>query len=410
MRVSFIFMLFLMVSCSSSDSEGPTGPSDTNPPLPVSWGIELDSSGSDEGIHDGSIVTTWGIALAIDQSSGYPAVAWGQTVGATEEIYFKRWNGTAWEALGGSTTGEGISTGGERSRSPTLAVDVYGRYVIAWEEKVGTAEKVYVRRWNGTSWVALATSASGNGISPASGSSTAPSLVEDGSGNLYVAWSEYVVLVSAYEVYMKKWNGTSWTEVGGSASTGGISATPEMSFRVNIGLDDLKRPTVAWSEDHTISSVIFFKHWNGTIWEELGGSATGMGLGYGDYPATSGWPPAVVHNSYPQNKIFLKRWNGGMWVELGGSASGTGIGDGLNDIQPSVVSYGSDLVVAWTSWNEILLKKWNGTAWIEVDGSITDGGVSRTSTASGMSKVTFVNGTITVAWWEEGGKIYLRQE
>ena len=77
---------------------------------------------------------------------------------------------------------------------------------------------------------------------------------------------------------------------------------------------------------------------------------------------------------------LLKRWNGTAWENIGGSSSGTTIDSGTSE--PSSASLG-DLFIN-TSTN--LLKRWNGTAWENIGGSSSgttiDSGTSEPSSPS----------------------------
>jgi hypothetical protein len=72
------------------------------------------------------------------------------------------------------------------------------------------------------SWVEVGTgSATGGGISNDSGYSSYPSVALSLDSVPYVTWHDSNM---NYEIYVRRWNGSSWEEVGaGSASGGGIS-------------------------------------------------------------------------------------------------------------------------------------------------------------------------------------------
>jgi hypothetical protein len=74
---------------------------------------------------------------------------------------------------------------------------------VAWEDDSGGDREIYVRRWNGSSWEEVGSgSASGGGISDSGGYSYDPSLaVADGTP--YVAWYDYNG--GDYEIYVRRW-------------------------------------------------------------------------------------------------------------------------------------------------------------------------------------------------------------
>ncbi|MFN3484717.1 MAG: hypothetical protein ACK44W_04460 [Planctomycetota bacterium] len=191
-------------------------------------------------------------------------------------IYLKRWNGASWEELGGSATGSGLDGAGFAVFTPSLALDGSGNPIVAWTHGTASAYAIYLKRWNGTAWEEIGGSASGFGISAPSTTAAEPSLVLDSSGRPVIAWSDSSS--GNAEIYLKRWNGSSWEDLGGSASGGGISATPTPSREPSLRLDSADRPAVAWTEQLPSGSRIYFKRWNGTSWEDLGGSASGFGI------------------------------------------------------------------------------------------------------------------------------------
>jgi hypothetical protein len=46
-------------------------------------------------------------ALALDQY-GNPVVSWSTNRGTDQRVYLRRWTGTSWDAVDGSDTGDGV--------------------------------------------------------------------------------------------------------------------------------------------------------------------------------------------------------------------------------------------------------------------------------------------------------------
>jgi hypothetical protein len=81
-----------------------------------------------------------------------------------------------------------------------------GTPYIAWEDDGDGDDEIYVRRWNGSSWEEVGSgSASGGGISNNSGSSRRPALdiAPEPYGTPYVAW--YDNSSGDYEIYVRQW-------------------------------------------------------------------------------------------------------------------------------------------------------------------------------------------------------------
>jgi len=334
-----------------------------------SW-EELGGSASGGGISSNGYSDR--VLLAIN-NSGNPVVMWDDLDNDEPphfQIFLKQWNGSSWEELGGSATGWGVSNSTGNSRRPSLAINDSGNIVVTWIEFIRS--DVYVKQWNGSAWEELGGSATGGGISN-TGEAAIPSVAINDSGKPVVAW--YDDSSGDYEIYLKQWNGSSWEEIGsGSASGGGISNNTGASVEPSLAINDSGNPIVAWHDGVFPDYDIYLKQWNGSSWEELGGSASGGGISdntggsYRPSLAINGLGNPVVawyDNTSGDTEIYIKQWNGSSWEEIGtNSATGGGISDNNGDsVWHSLAIDGSgNPVVAWSddsSGNfEIYLKQY----------------------------------------------------
>ena len=76
-----------------------------------------------------------------------------------------------WQEVGaGSATGGGISNNTGTSNNPSVAVAPDGTPYVAWHDGTSGNHEIYVRRWNGSTWEEVgAGSATGGGITNARG-------------------------------------------------------------------------------------------------------------------------------------------------------------------------------------------------------------------------------------------------
>ena len=128
-----------------------------------------------------------------------------------------------------------------------------------------------------------------------------------------------------------------------------------------------------------------------SLWQELGGSASGSGLSRAPAPKAAfgarvavgpDGRPVVAYTEYPdgnavQGAITVKRWTGSAWEVLGGA---TGIGVGY---EPQVrIARDGAIYVAWLTADaggnsQVRLRVWTGgPAFKELAGSDSPGGVS----------------------------------
>lgn len=364
-----------------------------------------------------------------------PVVVWEDWSSGTVEVYLKRWNGSAWEELGGSASAGGISqaSGAQTVVWPILAVGPDGNPVVAWSTRPsgpGSTADIYLKKWNGSAWIELGGSASGGGVSAATGlGAQEASVAIDSTGQIYVAW-EAAGAPPIY-TYVKRWNGTAWEELAGSATGTGLSGQTDAA-EPYIAIDPQDRPIVAWNQEiGSTGCWVWARRWNGTSWEELAGSASGAGIGgvngasdpaiafdhdgnpvvgwqgntsdgvvamrwdgtswsaIGDAPTTAsscsaGWHYQIAFDARDRAAIAdfngrVQRWNGTAWTTI---ATDDNAGTQPHGFAPD----GRGFVIAWADGLAMYLRRWNGAAWEELGGSASGNGL-----ASGVGSVALAN-------------------
>ena len=304
-----------------------------------------------------------------------------------QEIYARRWDGTDWEELGaGSASLGGISGSPTPSVYPMCCLDSDGDPVAVWQDgywpEPGT--EIYARVWDGGGWVEMGTgSASAGGVSNSGPNSHAARVVSSRDGRVFVAWQDWSTGYG--QVYVRAWTGSEWNEVGeDSASNGGISGSTAVSGNgLSMAADTDGYPVIVWQEELGDRREVYVLRWNGTDWVEMGeGSASSGGINrtstdadaapwtaIGDrgYPVTT-W----IDNSSGTHQVYVRRWNGLEWAEMGvGSASGGGIslrpGGPASQFmfEPAVIVLpGGDPAVTWPDQSsgiwQVCIRRWDG--------------------------------------------------
>ncbi len=267
--------------------------------LPVPVGAWSELGGSATG---GGISSTPGMSGTYDLSvdagaSGNPVVAWSEMEGAVlSRVHLRAWNGSTWAELGGSATGMGLSSdpdAGISGSEPFVRVDPQGRPVVAWLQGPGPGMgKVYLKRWTGATWQELGGSGSGAGIGGAGvvGAISQPALEFNAAGEPIVAWCEYDAVTQG-SLYLREWDGAAWQELGGSATGSGVAPGATL---VSMDCDSAGRPVVAWLETTGfLSGSIKVKRWDGAAWQPFAASADPGGISADD---ANNWPTVVVDN------------------------------------------------------------------------------------------------------------------
>jgi hypothetical protein len=91
-----------------------------------------------------------------------------------------------------SASGGGVSNNSGWSLSPSLAIGPDGMPIVAWIDEGIGGNEIYVRRWNGSAWIEMgAGSATGSGgISNTNYAEIGPSLVIAANGTPILAWPD----------------------------------------------------------------------------------------------------------------------------------------------------------------------------------------------------------------------------
>jgi hypothetical protein len=200
---------------------------------------------------------------------------------------------TVWSELGASATGVGISNlgGYGATGKPSVAVnratgDIYVAYPAGIDDD---NDEIYVKRWNGSAWVEVgAGSATGGGISqsPTTISESPRIAVRASDGHLFVVWREYSFGGTLPDnIFAAEYNGATWSrlgpdngrvsDIGTGADANARSATqPQLILSDFVSTDE--QPVVAWRcLTNFNSDAIYVKRWTGVAWVEMGaGSAS----------------------------------------------------------------------------------------------------------------------------------------
>jgi hypothetical protein len=187
-------------------------------------------------------------AMALDGQDN-PVVAWSEevTAGGRTSIFVYRWDGNAFTPIGNALNG----TSSGSAYKPALVLDGSGNPIVAWQESDGFNENIYIKRWTGTAWQSVGSGA----ISAVNDTSSSPvatparnaSLAMRGN-DIYVAWDEKNVEGFSAIYVWKSANGGLLTSVG--ADGGLVHAVPAFTSatKPSLVLDSSGQPIVAFQE------------------------------------------------------------------------------------------------------------------------------------------------------------------
>jgi hypothetical protein len=209
-------------------------------------------------------------------------VAWSEKTSdkGYSEIYLRRWDGSAWFELDSSASLGGVSqTPLQTSFAPSLALDGSDYPVVAWADYYAGTYRILLRRWNGGAWTDHLGSGTGYGLSGSAVGCSVPSVALDPQGNPIVAWQQNTAVANVNQISLRQWTGAIWKGLGGSELPGGINGTSGDSRNPSLAQDPLTgNPVVAWDEMTSSGREIHLKKWSGVAWDEVEGSASGGGV------------------------------------------------------------------------------------------------------------------------------------
>lgn len=268
-------------------------------------GVSVDAVGGD---------TSTSMASVGRFADGAPVVAFREpsTPGGAGDILVRRWNGTSWVTLGSP-----LSAHPSDAESPSLIVDAKGGVTVAWSE--GSPREVHVWRFREDAWTPLGAALSANpGMFT---HAELPSLAVGPGDELVVCWQEVPEGSTIPSIHVRGFDGAEWQPLGPPVDrlSGDTRAIwPE------IAISPTGEPHLVWVENAASGrGEVYVARWSGTAWEDIGGPLSASSTGEGPaLPAIafdlSGAPiVAFGDNDGGGGDVYLRRWNGTAWDDLG---------------------------------------------------------------------------------------------
>jgi hypothetical protein len=294
-------------------------------------------------------------AIAVDGQGNVYAGGQFNSAGGLPANGIAKWDGTTWSTLGeGTWTNSLARTGWVYA----LTFDQFGfLYAAGAFSQAGDSAANNIARWDGLAWTAL-----GDGISGDPYSATVYALASDGHGNVY-AGGLFTTAGTASTANLARWNGETWSEVGG-----GVQAKEQVKAAVTSLIangSDLYVGGLLISAGGVVLGGI--ARWNGSTWDNLQG-----GFWQEDYD-----PFVAAMTINRDGKIFatgrfslaggncaknMAVWSGTEWHGLGADTSV----DGFVSVMISDHTGGYYVAGDFTCAGGLVVNHiahWNGTAW-----------------------------------------------
>jgi hypothetical protein len=293
-----------------------------------------------------------------------------------------KWNGSVWTLVGGGASSVGGSWDSNTYEGVyTLATDGTNLYA-GIGVSVGDAE---VWRWNGSSWTKIGGDSAGGSWSANYEEVWA---LDYFGGKLYAGLGS-----SASDAEVWSWDGSSWTKIGGDSINSGWTTNYEMvasltndNTNLYVGLGVTAGDAEVWS-------------WDGSSWTKIGGDSI-----------NSGWDATIetVRSlKYFGGSLYagtgdtagdadIWRWNGSSWTKIGGDGVNSSWAASTYEQVGGFAWDGSNLYVGLgTGSGDGEVWIWNGSSWTKIGG---DGVNSSWAAAQGYIVNTLLY---------DGGKLYI---
>lgn len=267
-----------------------------------------------------------------------------------------RWNGSSWLQIGGDTMN---SSWASSTFEYVYSLQYFGGNLYAG---LGTtAGEAEVWRYNGSTWAKIG----GDTVNSSWDSSSYEmvySMTNDGT-NLYAGLGN---TAGDNEVY--RFNGSTWTKIGGDGINSGFTNTHTMVQSLAYGSSTLYAGLSGTGSNGEMWS------WNGSAWTRMGGGYINESWGYlnmqniesmtvyGEY-LYAGTGNTVAGNAQ------VWRYDGSTWQIVGGQGLNSSWAAGTFENVMSMASFGGNLYVGLgTTANDAEVWMYNGSTWSQVGG------------------------------------------
>jgi trimeric autotransporter adhesin len=259
---------------------------------PTAYGMTSIATGANAGLYTGG------------KTNGWP----------TFSAYVRKWNGAAWTPFGLPFDAEIRTLSSfDFGTGPTAVAGGAFVHVAGGPQVNGVA------RWNGTAWAPL-----GTGIGGAGATVHATAVYDDGTGPALHAAGLFATAGGVPASSIAKWDGNAWVPLG-SGITGGQATVYELEV-----YDDGSGPSLYAAGKFDTAGGITASNvakWNGTSWSALGGGVSGGASSVFSLEAFddgTGSKLYVGGNFQTAGGSPVKRlaaWDGSSWADVYGGVS-----------------------------------------------------------------------------------------
>jgi hypothetical protein len=182
------------------------------------------------------------------------------------------WNGTSWSALGAGVTGSLERVEALASHDDGTGAQLY---VGGYFTTSGTSSIPTIARWNGSSWSSVGGGLTGIGVGSGPPSSLAPvaalAVFDEGAGDRLFAGGVCQVAGGVGAAYVARWDGAAWSAVvpGDGVPTSGGEGVTSIAVRQDV-IGGLELVASGVFSAAGGTAAARIARWNGASWSPLG--------------------------------------------------------------------------------------------------------------------------------------------
>ena len=276
----------------------------------------------------------------------------------------------------------------------TVITDNQGNQIVAWLHTTSSPaepQNIRVKQWNGTDWVDMGTGSSSTlGVTGYTDKSICAAgeqrLTKDNDGNIFLTYAAHSFQDNTDMLYVKKWNGSEWEDVGGGGPV--VNDREIYTYGFNIEHSDNGKTYLSYAKDEFNSNnwkakTLHVLEWNGNSWAELKSSQTPSGsLNSADENMTRADGSSMTidnsgnvvvawtgRNAITRDvEIRSARWNGSDWEEF---AAPTNSVTGSMPNEPQLTKdSGGNIYLSWQesgATSELYTRRLQGNEWKEFE-------------------------------------------
>jgi hypothetical protein len=271
------------------------------------------------------------------------------------------YNGTSWTKIGGDTVN---SSWDSVSYEGVYAFADDGTNVYAGLGNSAGDNEVW--RWNGTSWTKI------GGDALNSGFTTTHTVV---NSLLYANSTLYAGLAgTTNNAEVWSFNGTSWTRIGG----GYVNKSWGYFNLQNIESMTVYGDNLYAGTGNTVAGNALIWKFDGSNWQVVGGQGVNNSWAVNTYEDVmsmlSYGGNLYVGIGTTANDAEVWRYNGTTWTQIGGDSLNSSWGAGYEEVS-SMATLGGNLYAGLgNSANDAEVWRWNGTTWTKIGGDSLNSG------------------------------------